>query len=1171
MQRARLRDEEMSVFMRDQIERKWGDGEFASSVSHVSALATLREMPIPEPPEEGAGRGNEQVLRRQAAALLHLTEALSIDTYAGPDAAPATAAPGGHALRLARLWEYIARLEGPSSSGHSLLNAASLYDLAGYQANATCLSRRFDRRHGGRGSDLSRIVSALLQRQFAKLRHDCLPLTREPDYEAVQDMPHALGMAVAAKAVLSLGGYFLSGSRAQLDEARSGLGVAESLFAESGLYHESSLMHSVRSMSGPMAQRSLWSVLVDQGKEDFAWTRYAMLLARGPGQAGEGTVRPVSEVWPSQREAIERGLLDSGSSLIVRMPTSSGKTRIAEMAILNALTTPEGGDGGAVKCVYVAPYRALVAEVTGSLSGIFADLGYTVSGMDGSYNDDPFDDYAVEGSDILVTTPEKLDLLIRTRRGRLDGASLFVFDEGHAVGSGRRGLKMELLLTRLATQFPRSRLIVLSAMISDESIREFAQWLCGGRRAEGGNTITSGWSPTIQRRARFVWPPAAGAGATLVFDKREGDPLSGRIVKEIAHRRTYEYVNEETGRTNRERFPSSDKGSSAAELAFMYSEAGPVLVYATTKKSVMSIGSKLDRRIRLARLAGDDVPRHFLADPAARPKSLQIAHDWLGNDHEVSRLLARGIAVHHADVPDTLKRSIEDDVRAGAYRVIVATNTLSQGVNMPVRTVIIHSSRRYDKRADRAVPIPASEYWNLAGRAGRAGHETEGLVIHIVASAADKRDYNWYGEGRGHDKVRSHMHSLLDDLVNERMSGEDLEDVVDSDVLGMLAEESVRGGCEDAVGRLLSGTLAAEQMRAESSGKKMEIARDLFRSVAKNAADLGRNLSVYACTGLGSHSCRAISEYVQANREEAGRLMSSAESSEDVTRLALLALGVIERLPEMSPGQAYGGDREALVRGWIAGDAVPDILGAVPAGDRAKAAQFVERFLGHYMPWGMSAFVRIAAAELGIEDDRMPPGARYASEMVRHGVPSPEAGWAVRLGAATRQSAMRIATDYAGERTVRAFARWLAGLGARGLARYGGGPAAAALASSRAAGPNPLVRGGYTLDRVLGMGASVRCVENGSGPAAAARLSSGDPLDLVRDHDMAYDRNAIAVYADGSLIGHMERNVAGYLAPLIDCGTRITARADGLAGGPRGPDSIKVTLQADGEPGAGRR
>ena len=1168
----------MSAFMREQIELKWGDGEFVSSVSRVSASAALREMSVPEHAAGAGARDIGEVLRRHASVLLYLTELLSIDDYSGTGAAPpaaapaAPAAPSGHALRLARLLECIAELDGPRSSGNTLLHAASLYDLAGCQANAACLARRFDRRHGAGAPALSRILSALLQRQFARLRRDCLPLAREPDYEGAEDLPHALGMAVAAKAVLSLGGYLLSGSQAMLDEARGGLETAERLFAELGLDEEFLLMHSVRSVSGPMAQRSMWSVLASEKKHGFAWARYAMLLARGPRPAAAGRDLPAPEAWPPQRAAVEGGLLDPNRSLIVRTPAGPGRARIAEMSILGALTA---ASGGAAKCVYVVPHRAQAGEVAAYLSGIFADLGYAVSGMDGCCGGgDPFDDYAVDASDILVVTPEKLDMLTRTSPGQLGMAPLFLFDgAGDAVGDGMRGLKAELLLTRLAAQFPDSRLIVLSEAISDESIGEFSQWLCGrdGNGGGGGRrfgVVTSEWSPMIRRRARFEWQAQAGAGAVLVFDDLEGDPLSGRTVEGAAGRRTYEYVDEATGRAARERFPSSNRDDGAAEIAFRHSEAGPVLVYGAEKGSAVPICRRLDRRITLARLAGEGVPRHFLADPAARPRSQAAASEWLGDDHEVTRLLARGIAVYDEGVPDAVKRAIEDDARAGAYRVMVAAGALPRGAGMPARTVVVHSSRRRDGPAGRPAPMPAGEYWSLAGLAGREGSETEGLVVHIAASAADRRDYERYGRERGRGGVRSHMHALLDDLAAGRMSGEDLEDMVDSDVLGSLAGESSQAGCEDAAGRLLSGTLAAVQMRAgEGSAGKMGIALDRFRGAARRAAGLGRRLSVYAGTGLGSHSCRAIGEYVRANREEVERLVPAARSGEDAASLAIMALGAVEGLPEMPAVPAYGGDRDALVRGWVAGEAVQAILGAAPPGGRAGAARLVG-FLGGRAPQGVSAFVRIAAAELGIEGAGVPLVARCAPEMVRHGVPSPEAAWAVRLGAATRRSAMRIAADYAGERAVRAFAKWLAGLDAGRLARYGCGPEEAAAIVSRAAGPNPLVRGGHSLGRVLGMGASVRCVENGSGPGAAARLSSGDPVHLERDRDGAYDRNAIAVYADGSLVGHVERDVAGYLAPLIDCGARIAARADGAAGGSGGPGSVRITLQVAAEPGA---
>ena len=219
---------------------------------------------------------------------------------------------------------------------------------------------------------------------------------------------------------------------------------------------------------------------------------------------------------------------------------------------------------------------------------------------------------------------------------------------------------------------------------------------------------------------------------------------------------------------------------------------------------------------------------------------------------------------------------------------------------------------------------------------------------------------------------------------------------------------------------------------------------DRFRGAARSAASLGRDLPVYARTGLGSQSCRAMHEYIAANKRDVRALIVSPPTDEDAARLVLLVLDAVEGLPEMSGGHSYGGDRAALIRMWVAGEGVPEVLAAVPTEDRCAAARFVEGFLGHHMPWGISAFVRIAAAaEIGISAGDLPLRVLHLPDMVRYGVPAPVAGWAMRLGVPTRRAAMRMAADYAGEQTVPEFAGWLAGLDDRRLAQYGRGAATA--------------------------------------------------------------------------------------------------------------------------------
>ena len=103
------------------------------------------------------------------------------------------------------------------------------------------------------------------------------------------------------------------------------------------------------------------------------------------------------------------------------MPTSAGKTRVAELMIIQSLIkNPK------TKCVYVAPYRALVSEVENSFVSVFSNLGYRVTSILGSFETDAFEQYLFSESDILVLTPEKLDLLYRMHKASFKQISLII-------------------------------------------------------------------------------------------------------------------------------------------------------------------------------------------------------------------------------------------------------------------------------------------------------------------------------------------------------------------------------------------------------------------------------------------------------------------------------------------------------------------------------------------------------------------------------------------------------------------------------------------------------------------------------------------------------------------------------------------------------------------------
>src|SRR5581483_12072232 len=144
-------------------------------------------------------------------------------------------------------------------------------------------------------------------------------------------------------------------------------------------------------------------------------------------------------------------------SLAIRMPTSAGKTRVAELAIVHTLVTQPGS-----KCVYIAPFRALANEIEESFANLFHDLGYGASTVPGGYDQDEMGEQLASTDDVLVLTPEKLDLLFRLRAELLNQVALIVIDEGHIVADRERGPKFELLVSRLRRRVPSARFLMMS-------------------------------------------------------------------------------------------------------------------------------------------------------------------------------------------------------------------------------------------------------------------------------------------------------------------------------------------------------------------------------------------------------------------------------------------------------------------------------------------------------------------------------------------------------------------------------------------------------------------------------------------------------------------------------------------------------------------------------------
>jgi len=1101
-----------------------GDDEFQNDVAQISSKSILKE--ITETIPEFRWSYIEPAIVRNASTLGLMIQNMALED---PDNLKKI---GQSTLRLAALWESIARLREKTEPNFALMNSAVCYELAGYQANATCLARKISRSFKEDNNSLESLSSLFLQRLFLDLRRRCKMLLKEPkEFAGEFDAVKGLGIAAVSDGYLKTIDYFLNGNKSSISEAEEQFSNAEKLFSELSCIDESNLIRKIRSLLKPMTQRSTWNILGSIIEDNRIWDRYLRLLARGIGSDLLHSTS-ISEVWPSQKNAIDSGLFDKGKNKVIKMPASAGKTRIAELAIVHTLVKNPGA-----KCVYVAPYRALVAELEDIFLNLFGDLGFRVSTIIGTFEQDPFEEKLVEDADILVLTPEKLDLLLRSHSEVLDSVKLFILDEGHIIDDENRGIKLELLLTRLKRKLTETRFLFISAVLSDETIKEYLSWF----NCNADDEIKSDWRPSIQQHARFEWSAVKNTG-TLRYEARKENKLIDNFVPGIITQRKYRILNKNTGRYRNYTFPTTSKSDTAAELAFKFSELGPVLIFSTQTNWVESIANALLKRLEYTKSIEEQIPIHFQNNES---RSLQISKEWLGNGHPITKLLKNGIAIHHGNLPDVLRRGIESDFREKKFRVIISTNTLAQGVNLPIKTIVIHTCRRRKDNIPKRIPV--SEYWNIAGRAGRAGQETEGTTIHIINTSADKEDYDYYLKNRERlEPVKSALLQILDQLTDERLTEYSLREKIDAEVLAMLVEE---GGLElftEKIEEILTHSLVNYQLH-----ERYDISHLIkgFRKVSeKITEEVPENyLKIFSATGLSSQSCITLKEFVEKNEDKLRKLISTP-NFDNVFELLTMIIHALITITEMESRRTFSGDLFELLQKWITGTNINKLIASEIDDSETNVAKFIEEYFGYLLPWGISSFLQISQQVLNLTDEEIPNEIRYLSSMVKYGVPTHEACWCMMIGIPFRQLAIKMSSKYISPSKpseYKDFIKWISNLHSESLQKDFELKSPFLEDVSKAlyrSSVNPLLKENKELNNVLEEPTWISGIRFENRRVAAYRTNKGDVLELMRDYDNAYDRNAIKVFTSNKMeLGYLNRNVAQFLAPYIDCGMKINA------------------------------
>lgn len=555
--------------------------------------------------------------------------------------------------------------------------------------------------------------------QISKLTHleipkdDPLALAAKAVMERPWDQSADIVGLPRARAILeALSEHFRTGGG--IDAAIEAIRKLRSWAYASASAHELLMADLLGAVGATRIANSAWSLL----------PRYSALTTSS-WQSYLARPASIKEMWPSQRMVGDAGLY-RGQSGVVQMPTSAGKSRATELIIRSAFLSAR-----TKLALVIAPFRALCQEIASDLQRAFRDDGYNVNQLSDALQPDIeidiFDVSKQSPPQVVVLTPEKLLYTLRQDPDIVQKAGLVIYDEAHQFDTGARGVTYELLLTSIKRLLPDSaQSVLISAVIQNAAA--VAAWFL-----DDESKVISDKSLQARRLIAFASFPKGKLGQLQfnVASEGEQDFFVPRVI-----------VPEKQRRLRKERsdryFPTNESGSVALYLALSLVENGGVAIYAGRKDSAAKIVRDAVEQTFLRGISLE--PPSTLSDPEELRRFIYLYSENFGPDAYLTKGAALGIFAHHGNTPQGIRVAIEYAMRQRFIRLIVCTSTLAQGVNLPIRYLLVTSAMQGREL------IRARDFHNLMGRAGRAGMYGEGTVIFTDHRLYDERvteSYRW--------------------------------------------------------------------------------------------------------------------------------------------------------------------------------------------------------------------------------------------------------------------------------------------------------------------------------------------------------------------------------------------------------------------------------------------
>lgn len=434
--------------------------------------------------------------------------------------------------------------------------------------------------------------------------------------------------------------------------------------------------------------------------------------------------------------------IERNESVLVSAHTSAGKTVVAEYAIAQCLKNNQ-------RVIYTSPIKALSNQKYREFNAEFGDVGL----MTGDVTINPT-------ATCLVMTTEILRSMLYRGSEIMREVAWVIFDEVHYMRDKSRGVVWEETIILLPDKV---RYVFLSATIPNAM--QFAEWITKTHN-QPCHVVYTDFRPTPLQHYFF---PAGADGIHLVVDEKGvfREENFNKAMAAIADKAGDDGSDPLAKRKGRGKDKKTNKGGMKDGPTDIYKivkmimmkNYNPVIVFSFSKRDCENYA------LQMSQLAFNDESEKQMVTTVFNSaiESLSDEDKELPQICHILPLLRRGIGIHHSGLLPILKETIEILFQEGLIKVLFATETFSIGLNMPAKTVVFTSVRKFDGTSKRWVT--PSEFIQMSGRAGRRGLDERGIVIMMIDEEMDPTVAKDIVRG-AQDKLNSAFHLGYNMILN---------------------------------------------------------------------------------------------------------------------------------------------------------------------------------------------------------------------------------------------------------------------------------------------------------------------------------------------------------------------------------------------------------------------